>query len=317
MVSVIIPNYNHAPYLRKRIDSVLAQSYRDFELIILDDKSTDNSRDIIEEYSNCSKVSHIVYNEKNSGSTFKQWNKGIALAKGEYIWIAESDDVAEITLLETLMKGFNDNPECFLSYCDLYEIDSTDRIIGNWRYTYADKLDLNCLKSSFVMNGAEYIQKFISIENTIPNASAVVFSKQAFLKVGGADEDIKYCSDWLLWLKLLNEGDLYHSNKRLNLFRTHHSSVIASVWNDPKNAFLKKYTIIMWQRYLSYLKCLNKPVPLLIKIARNTIAIDSMIEFFFLLRKKEYKRSMKYIQMATCYSRNPLYAFKYIIYKLR
>ena len=88
MLSVIIPNYCHARYLKERIESILAQSYQDFELIILDDCSTDNSREIIEQYRSNPRVKHIVYNEQNSGSPFVQWQRGFTLASGEYIWIA-------------------------------------------------------------------------------------------------------------------------------------------------------------------------------------------------------------------------------------
>ncbi len=95
LVTVIVPNYNHAPYLKRRIESILNQTYQDLELIILDDCSNDNSIDIIKQYQNHKKISHIERNEKNSGSPFKQWQKGIELAKGEYIWIAESDDYAD------------------------------------------------------------------------------------------------------------------------------------------------------------------------------------------------------------------------------
>src|SRR5690348_1753899 len=102
-VSVIIPNYNHAQYLNQRIDSVLKQTYSDFEVIILDDYSIDNSRDIIEQYRTNKKVSAIIYNEINSGNPFQQWDKGIQLAQGEYIWFAESDDWCELNLLETVM----------------------------------------------------------------------------------------------------------------------------------------------------------------------------------------------------------------------
>ena len=99
-VSVIIPNYNHAPFLKQRIESVLNQSFQDFEMILIDDCSTDGSREIIESYRNNPHVSHIVYNDSNSGSAFLQWNKGIELAKGDWIWVAESDDYAEPTFLE-------------------------------------------------------------------------------------------------------------------------------------------------------------------------------------------------------------------------
>jgi cellulose synthase/poly-beta-1,6-N-acetylglucosamine synthase-like glycosyltransferase len=76
-------------YLRKRIESVLNQTYPNFEIIILDDCSVDSSKKIIEQYQNEQSISHIIYNSKNSGSPFKQWQKGFELAKGEYIWIAE------------------------------------------------------------------------------------------------------------------------------------------------------------------------------------------------------------------------------------
>ena len=98
-VSVIIPNYNHAPYLRQRIDSVLKQDYQDFEVILLDDCSKDDSRQVLDSYRNHPKVSHVVYNEQNTGNTFIQWERGVNLAQGRYIWIAESDDVAELSLI--------------------------------------------------------------------------------------------------------------------------------------------------------------------------------------------------------------------------
>ena len=94
-VSVIIPNYNHARYLRERIDSVLNQRFQDYEIILLDDNSTDESPTIIQSYASAPHVTHIEINEQNSGSPFAQWDKGISLAAGEFIWIAESDDVAD------------------------------------------------------------------------------------------------------------------------------------------------------------------------------------------------------------------------------
>ena len=94
-VSIIVPNYNYACYLNVRIASILNQSYTNYELILLDDASTDNSVEILEKYKDNPHVSHILVNEKNSGSPFQQWAKGISLARGKWIWIAEADDVAE------------------------------------------------------------------------------------------------------------------------------------------------------------------------------------------------------------------------------
>src|SRR5215469_17881071 len=101
-VSVVVPNYNHAQFLPKRIDSILGQSFQDFEVILLDDCSTDDSRSILSQYSAPPRV-RLEFNQTNSGSPFKQWNKGVRLANGKYIWIAESDDYADERLLERLL----------------------------------------------------------------------------------------------------------------------------------------------------------------------------------------------------------------------
>ena len=87
-VSIIVPNYNYERYLKERINSILNQTYTDYELILLDDASTDNSAELLAKYKNHPKVSHVIINKENSGSPFKQWMKGILLAKGEWIWIA-------------------------------------------------------------------------------------------------------------------------------------------------------------------------------------------------------------------------------------
>ncbi len=78
-VSVIVPNYNHARFLRQRIDTILAQTFQDFELILLDDCSTDESRTILREYTSDKRV-RLEFNEVNSGSPFKQWKKGLEMA---------------------------------------------------------------------------------------------------------------------------------------------------------------------------------------------------------------------------------------------
>ncbi|MCH5307587.1 MAG: glycosyltransferase family 2 protein [Prevotella sp.] len=126
-VSVIVPNYNHAPYLKERIDSILSQTYQDFELILLDDCSTDNSREVLEHYRGNRHVSHIVINEANTCNTFLQWDKGIMLAKGEYIWVAESDDVAMPGFLKTLVGVLEQYPQAVVAYVHSQMIDSESR----------------------------------------------------------------------------------------------------------------------------------------------------------------------------------------------
>ena len=109
-VSVIIPNYNYANFIIERIDSILMQTYPIYELIILDDCSTDNSVEVIEEKIKDIKDIKVKFikNEKNSGGVFRQWKKGFDAATGDFIWIAEADDSAENNFVEELIKPFDD-----------------------------------------------------------------------------------------------------------------------------------------------------------------------------------------------------------------
>src|SRR5664280_853615 len=106
----------HARFLRRRIESVLCQTYQDFELILLDDCSSDESRSLLSEYAGDPRV-RIKFNEVNSGSPFRQWNKGVGLARGEYVWIAESDDYADERMLERLLTVLEAEPEVVFAYC--------------------------------------------------------------------------------------------------------------------------------------------------------------------------------------------------------
>ena len=254
-VSVIIPNYNHQKYLKERIDSVLNQTYQDYELLILDDKSPDDSMDVINLYKDHSHVSQIVCNEVNSGSTFKQWNKGISLAKGEYIWIAESDDVADPNLLQTLVDNLERTPNVVLSYCQSYRMNSNSEVIGDWVGHTAD-LNPELFASDFTMDGADFIKRYLKYKNVIPNASAVLFRKSTWSEVKGADEKVKYCSDWHFWMKLLTKGNVAFSAEKLNYFRFHDTSVIALAGKDAKGKekYIFKYDILMRMALDDYLE---------------------------------------------------------------
>lgn len=224
-VSVIIPNYNHSEFLKKRIDSVLNQTFQDFELIILDDKSPDNSIEIIEQYRNHPKVSHIVYNEINSGTTFKQWEKGINLAKNDYIWIAESDDWCEPSLLQTLVDGIAANENIVLAYVQSYYM------VGDNKIAWATKE--NFLEST--MKGDEYVKQKLAYFCTIINASMAVFKKSTFANVNQKYTTFKMCGDWLFWSGVASQGNVFISGKTLNYFRNHDKDVSSKVFKSGLN----------------------------------------------------------------------------------
>lgn len=229
LVSVIVPSYNHAKFIDFRIESILQQTYLNFELIIMDDLSPDNSRDIIEKYRDNPKVSQIIFNEKNSGSTFYQWNTGILkYAKGDYIWIAESDDMCNQFFLEKMVEKFKANNNLVLAYAQSARINSKNEKTGSWK-TWTDSMNHgDIFNKSFEMSGVEFIKKFMLFKNVIPNASGVVFRKDIFTFFSGAIPYLKTNGDWDIWIKILSKGDVYFCAEELNYFRYHENSVIAN-----------------------------------------------------------------------------------------
>lgn len=301
-VTVIIPNYNHQKYLKERIDSILNQTYPDYELLILDDRSPDNSMDVINLYKKHPRISQIVCNEVNSGSTFKQWNKGISLAKGEYIWIAESDDVADPKLLQILVDNLEQNSNIVLSYCQSYRMNNNSEITGDWVGHTAD-LDPDLFASDFTMDGAHFIMRYLKYKNVIPNASAVLFRKSTWNEVKGADEDVKYCSDWHFWIKLLTKGNVAFSAEKLNYFRYHDESVIASVGKVMESKNRHKYDILMRMAVDDYFVSNGCEEDIEVQyLLRKELCSNLKEEVLFQLRHGKFSLARYYLSLLRKYS---------------
>ena len=224
-VSVIIPNYNHARYLPERIESVLEQTYTNFEVIILDDCSTDNSREVIEQYRTNPHVSQIVYNEENSGRVFKQWKKGLGLAKGDLLWIAESDDKCEPTFLERLVQCFIDHPTLSLAFSKSLLFDDAGK---TWT------MDTEGL-SEGVYTSRDFISRFMSHGCPMLNASACVFSKAAFEKIDDRYTEFRCSGDRMFWTLIAEHGDIAVIDERLNYYRKHLNNVTKSGYEQGIN----------------------------------------------------------------------------------
>lgn len=222
-VSVIVPNFNHARFLARRLDSVLEQTLTDFELIYLDDASTDDSAAVFAPYASHPQIRAIL-NDANTGSPFVQWNRGVREARGEYVWIAEADDYASPQLLERLVGVLDANPRVGVAYCQSQCIDPDDRNLGSC-LEWTKNLDPHRWDADFVADGRAECERFLARTCTIYNASAVVFRKSVYEGVGGADETLRQCADWRLWLAMLGRSDLAFVAGTLNFFRQHPQSV--------------------------------------------------------------------------------------------
>jgi glycosyltransferase involved in cell wall biosynthesis len=250
-VSVIIPNYNHAPYLQQRINSILNQTWQNFELIILDDCSADNSRDVLEPYRNHPKVTQLVFNDANSGGPFHQWKRGIELAQGKYIWIAESDDWCEPTLLETLMQGLTANPQCVMAYVQTHTING-DKVIQQTSFHH---------KLADYVEGHEYIRKYLTAGCSIWNAGMALFKKECYQQIPQQFTTFKMSGDWLFYIELAKQGDVFISGKVLNYFRNHDKDVSGGMYRTGANyleelqilKILKQQVLISQQEFESHL----------------------------------------------------------------
>ena len=237
-VSVIIPNYNHALYLPKRIESVLAQTYKDYELIILDDCSPDNSREVISDYAEKHSDIKTHFNTKNSGSPFAQWNKGTELATGEYLWFAESDDFCDPELLETLVPLLDTHPHVGLAYCQTYLVNEQGAIKNSYQKNLEFIYESDAWQKPFIKDGKEACRDWLLFHNPIPNASGVLMRKSAFVAAGMADMTMKLNGDWFLYARLLADNDLAFTPRLLNYFRVHEqtqrqrANVDGTVYNE-------------------------------------------------------------------------------------
>lgn len=243
LVTAIIPNYNHAKFLNERIKSVLNQTYKYFEIIILDDKSTDNSVDIIKQYKDNKHISHIIINKVNSGSPFIQWQKGFELAKGELIWIAESDDACDKNFLETLVYEFNKDRNCVIAFCKSFKIDTKGNIISEEGLQYSLHID-----------GMQFIKKYLSRHNYISNASSAIFRIDVLEKIDWSFTTYRGCGDWIVWVEICRCGNIAYINIPLNYFRIHGDNTTTRQAFSGKNEIegVKVYTFMRKKNYIGY-----------------------------------------------------------------
>lgn len=220
LVSIIVPSFNHAQFLQRRFGSIFDQTIQDFELIFLDDASTDNSLEVFKSFANDQRVTCLV-NKTNSGNPFTQWNKGFELAAGQYVWIAESDDFAESTFLEEMIEALEKNPTAGLATCRSFKVDELDRNLGIFD-VYHWFRDHERWQQGYFNSGISEIENYLALQNTIPNASATLIRRSLINSGLRAPKDMMLAGDWYFWVTLLMQADICHIGKPLNHFRQVH-----------------------------------------------------------------------------------------------
>ena len=215
-VSVIVPNYNHARYLEERLRSIFEQTHRPHEILFLDDASSDESVDVARRLAAESPVPfQLILNPANSGSTFRQWLKGIDLACGDLVWIAESDDVCKPELLERLVPEFFD-PEVALAYCQSAMIGPDGQKYAEDYISLTNDISVTHWRHPYSIPALEEVELALSQRNTIPNASAVVFRKRADIDCRADLERMRLAGDWLFYATQIRGGRISFVADALN-----------------------------------------------------------------------------------------------------
>jgi len=212
LISIIIPTYNRGGLIINTINSVLNQTYLNWELIIVDDGSTDNTKEIIASV-NDSRIKYI-YRENKGPSAAR--NTGIKNANGEYIAFLDSDDEWLPEKIERQIKFLDKNPNI--------------GIIGGWSTSVFEnnkKLSQSCIE---IKNNKTYIKALLLFPfykiNELPWTSSIIVKKECFDKVGYFDEKMISKEDWDMWLRIAIFYDFYCLDKILILRKIHNQSLM-------------------------------------------------------------------------------------------
>jgi glycosyltransferase involved in cell wall biosynthesis len=208
LISIIMSTYNDGLYIKRAIDSVLKQTYKNWELIIINDASTDNTNKIIEEYLSKDKRIKYLRNKKNRGLVSNLTN-GFNLSRGKYIARIDSDDVwKENKKLEMQYKFLINNNDYGLIGCLGNAVDSSGKFIFKINYPIKDgEIRRNILSKNCFIH------------------SSILLKKNIYSKVGGYNLNLKYFEDYDLWLKIGTVSKFYNLSKRLVNLTVHQNSM--------------------------------------------------------------------------------------------
>lgn len=246
-VSIIITCYNYGKYLPERLRSIYSQTFQDCEVIFIDDRSTDNSVEIFEKWEPKTFPTRGIYNTINEGNPYPHWKKGLDEAKGEFIWMADADDFAEPTLVETCVNLLRKNPEAALAFVQSIVVDEKGKPLGVFPRV-AQYKNPELWDRDFTHSSPEEWEPHMLLNNTVPNPSGAVFRKSHFPNYARILPDYHIIGDWAAWLDLLRHGSLAYSATPLNYYRCHTGSICRSPQNVRRSYFEQTH---MTNGYLS------------------------------------------------------------------
>lgn len=221
LVSVIVASYNHASYLRRRMDGLIKQTYPNIEIIVIDDRSPDNSVEILREYERHPKV-RLIVREQNGGWVTVS-NQGVSLANGEYIIFANCDDDCEPRMIERLVDALQKHPSAGVSFCRSLMVDADSHVMGDDFAVREPEFRERCATDTLIPR--DEMRRFLMHSCVIPNLSAALMRRTVFEQAGALSHDYRACSDWELFFRQVDHCDFAYVAEPLNHFRQHKATI--------------------------------------------------------------------------------------------
>lgn len=249
-VSVIFPNYNHEKFLPERLGSVLQQTVRPAEIIFLDDCSSDDSVRVAQDILSKSSIPfRIVENKMNSGGVFRQWMKGIDLARHDLIWIAETDDSADRQFLRNILPAF-EREDIMAAFGHITCIDQDGAPRGDLD-AYFDGLKNFSWQQSSVVPAYRAFSHDFTVKNVIPNASGLVFRKPVLTKMERERLfEYRFAGDWYFYALVMRGGAVAYRSKARSYFRVNPSGASrGSFFTERHLAEHKMVVQDLWREY--------------------------------------------------------------------
>ena len=232
LVSIIVPAYNHGEFLEARLESIYRQTYKGpVEVYLLDDASSDHSPRILRSFAErFSTVTTLITNPENSGSAFRQWRRGLALARGDTVWIAESDDLCDLDFLETLVP-FMANPAVMLAYSRTVFFRDTTRNVVLTLEDYLHDVGPFRFDIPWIQPAAALVATGFAEKNLVPNVSGAVFRHPRRMPLLDSDQwlDMRLAGDWIFYLELIKSGLVAYSPATTNYHRSTDTTLTSQI----------------------------------------------------------------------------------------
>jgi glycosyltransferase involved in cell wall biosynthesis len=226
LVSIVFTSFNHKEYLKQALDSLINQSYLNYEIIIVDDCSTDGSQEILLKYEYLEKVT-LKLRTINSGSYVKASNFGASFAKGEYLLFAQCDDFSDPNQLAYLVNAFSMSSKIGVVWSRSNMVNEEGLVFEDDFKGREKKFRDKCSKDVLISGGE--MRRYLSYSCVLPNLSAALLKKELYDLVGGLSEKYQVASDWAFWLSLSEITDFYYLSNSLNNFRQHETTIRSKV----------------------------------------------------------------------------------------